>query len=86
MHHQRAKEDSAKHVVVWVLGALCAMVAAWIMGHLEKTTGVSDAGYVMAFFTAFLLFLGTGWFWISVAIAVIENEERHPGRNSESGR
>ena len=75
MPHPRAKENSAKHVVVWVLGALCAMVGAWIMGHLDKTTGVSDAGYVLAFFTAFLLFLGTGWFWISVAIAVTEQEK-----------
>ncbi len=75
MLHRHTKEDSAKHVVVWVLGALCAMIGSWIMGHLDKTTGVTDAGYVIAFFTAFLLFLGTGWFWISVAIAVKEQEK-----------
>lgn len=75
MLSRRTKEDSAKHVVVWVLGALCAMVGAWVIGHLEKTTGVSDLGYVLAFFVAFLLFLGAGWFWISVAIAVKEQEK-----------
>ncbi|MFH0889977.1 MAG: hypothetical protein V1836_02420 [Candidatus Aenigmatarchaeota archaeon] len=72
MPHHRSKEESAKHVVVWVLGALSAMIGAWIMGHLDKTVGVSDAGYMTAFFVAFILFLGTGWFWISVAIAVKE--------------
>ena len=72
MPHHRTKEESAKHVAVWVLGALSAMIGAWIMGHLDKAVGVTDTGYVVAFFIAFLLFLGTGWFWISVAIAVKE--------------
>ncbi len=72
MLSRHTKEDSAKHVVVWVLGALCAMIGAWIMGHLDKTTGVTDTGYVVAFFVSFLLFLGAGWFWISVSIAVKE--------------
>ena len=70
MFRRHTKEESSKHVVVWVLGALCAMIGAWVMGHLDKTTGVSDIGYLFAFFIAFVLFLGAGWFWISVAIAV----------------
>ncbi len=72
MFHHHTKDEAAKHVVVWVLGALSAMVGAWIIGHLDKTTGVTDAGYVMAFFVSFIMFLGAGWFWISVAVAVKE--------------
>ncbi len=72
MFHRHTKDEAAKHIAVWVLGALSAMIGAWIIGHLDKTTGVTDAGYVMAFFISFIMFLGAGWFWISVAVAVKE--------------
>ncbi len=64
--------DSTKHIAVWILGSLAGLIGAWIAGHLEKTVGVSDFGYALGFFAAFVLFLGMGWMWVSVAIAVKE--------------
>ncbi len=68
----RKGRDSTKHVAIWILGALAGLIGAWIAGHLEKTVGVSDFGYALGFFAAFILFLGMGWMWISVSIAVEE--------------
>lgn len=58
-----------KIVSLWVLGSVCILVASMIVGHLEKTLGVTDLGYALALLISFVLFLVGGLFWISVAIA-----------------
>ena len=54
---------------LWILGAVCILVASMIAGSLERTLGVTDLGYLLALLVSFVLFLVGGLLWISVAIA-----------------
>jgi uncharacterized membrane protein len=54
----------------WVLGAACMLLGSMIVGHLDKTLGVTDISYSLALLTAFILILLGGFFWISVAVAL----------------
>ena len=57
-------------VLLWVLGTVCIMFGSMIAGRLEKTIGVTDAGYLFAFTVSFVLILLGGLLWIAVAAAV----------------
>ena len=57
----------------WILGGALITTAAWILGHLEQTVGVSSLAYGFAFFLAFILILIGGLTWISVATATAKH-------------
>lgn len=59
-----------KMVSFWILGTICILFGSMIIGHLEKTIGVTDLSYLIAWLISFVLFLLGGLLWISVAIAV----------------
>jgi hypothetical protein len=58
-----------KLIVSWVFGGILITSAAWVLGHAEETIGVSQIGYVMAVFLAFVMILIGGLAWINVAAA-----------------
>lgn len=58
-----------KLIVSWISGGILISAAAWILGHASETIGVSDIGYIMAVFLAFILILIGGLAWINVASA-----------------
>ena len=58
-----------KLVAFWVFGGILISAAAWILGHASETVGVSEIGYVMAVFMAFVMILIGGLAWINVAAA-----------------
>lgn len=57
-------------VSLWILGAVCIMFGSMIAGRLEKTIGVTNVGYLLAFTVSLVLLLLGGLLWISVAAAV----------------
>jgi type VI protein secretion system component VasK len=57
-------------VVSWILGGILITIAAWILGHIEQTVGVSPLSYALALFIAFILILVGGLVWITVASSV----------------
>ena len=62
-----------KLIVSWVFGGILITVAAWILGHIEQTVGVSPFSYGLAFFVAFVLIMIGGLAWISVATATAKH-------------
>jgi type VI protein secretion system component VasK len=59
-----------KLVTFWVFGGILISAAAWILGHASEAVGVSEIGYVMAVFLAFVMILIGGLAWINVAAAM----------------
>lgn len=64
-----------KLVVFWIIGSLSILFGAWIVGHLEKTVGVSTLSYSASIAIAALLVMFGGLAWIAVAVTVSEEEE-----------
>ena len=62
-----------KLIVAWIFGGIFISAAAWILGHIEQTVGVSPFSYTLAFFVAFVLVLIGGLAWISVAAATAKH-------------
>ena len=62
-----------KLISSWVFGGILITLAAWILGHIEQTVGVSTVSYVLAFFVAFVLIMIGGLAWISVATAAAKH-------------
>jgi hypothetical protein len=60
--------DSAKLVIIWIIGGLFLLSGTWVMQNLELTIGVSTFSYTFALLIALLLFLIAGLCWISVAV------------------
>ncbi len=58
-----------KLIISWIFGGILITIAAWILGHIDQTVGVSTFSYGLAFFVAFVLILIGGLAWISVATA-----------------
>jgi len=58
---------SWKVVILWILGAVFAMLATWITSHTPLELKTSS--YFMLFL-AFFLFLAGGILWIAVAVAI----------------
>lgn len=69
-------KKNVKMAVFWILGSALIFLGSMIAGHLEKTLGVSDTGYLLALLVAFILFLAGGLLWISTAVAVKEISEK----------
>jgi len=59
-----------KMTFLWVLGTACILLGSMIVGHLDKTLGVTNISYTLALVTSFILILLGGFFWISVAVAL----------------
>ena len=62
-----------KLIISWILGGILISAAAWILGHIEQTVGVSFLSYALAFFVAFILIMIGGLAWISVATAAAKH-------------
>jgi hypothetical protein len=62
-----------KLIATWIFGGVLISAAAWIFGHADSNAGVSQAGYVMAVFMAFVLILIGGLAWINVASATAKH-------------
>lgn len=58
-----------KIILSWILGGALITVAAWILGHIDQAVGVSPLSSAVALIIAFVLILGGGLSWISVATA-----------------
>lgn len=56
-----------KLISAWIFGGILITAAAWVLGHIEQTVGVSPVSYAFAFFVGFILILIGGLVWISVA-------------------
>lgn len=64
-----------KLVAFWIIGSLSIMFGAWIVGHLEKTIGVSNLSYGASIVISALLIMFGGLAWIAVSVTVAEEEE-----------
>ena len=62
-----------KLITTWIFGGVLITVAAWILGHIEQTVGVSPLSYGFVFFVGFVLILIGGLAWISVATATAKH-------------
>ena len=64
---------TVKLISSWIFGGILITAAAWILGHIEQSVGVSPVSYALAFFVAFVLILIGGLSWISVAAATAKH-------------
>ena len=64
-----------KALLLWVLASLCFFAGASIAGQLQKTFGVADTSFLIAFFVSILFFLLGSLFLIAIAVALKEKEE-----------
>lgn len=75
----RTKADQYKNwkvVILWVLGAVCILVGSLIAGNAEAGMGTSTESFIISLVIALMFFLLGGIFWVSVAVAMKELEER----------
>ena len=57
---------------LWIIGALCFFVGAFVAGNIEWIEGTTPFSYWFSVAMAFLLFLFAGVCWISAAANVKE--------------
>jgi hypothetical protein len=64
---------TAKLIASWLLGGVLIAAAAWLLGHVQETVGVSPVAYAVTFFIGLVLVLVGGLAWISVATATAKH-------------
>ena len=75
----RTKSDQYKNwkvVLLWFLGAVCILIGSLIAGNVDSGLGTTPQGFILSLFIGLMFFLVGGIFWIAVAIAIKELEER----------
>jgi hypothetical protein len=60
---------TAKLIASWLFGGILIAAAAWLLGHVQETVGVSPPAYAITCFLGLVLVLIGGLAWISVATA-----------------
>jgi polyferredoxin len=72
---KQKKYNKWKVIVLWVFGAIFALIAFLFISQSNVISGIVNTRSVLALSIAFVLLLITGLLWISVAVAVKESEE-----------
>lgn len=63
----------ARTIGFWILGSICIFVGSLIAGSVEPSVlGATTISVVIAYLLSFILILLGGMFWISTAIAHVE--------------